>query len=175
MVDLMIDVSSSTMPVETPMLAHAPVGSSNVLQQFRIVLTAIKTHFQQMERQAGIGGAQVWALTTIRDQPDIGVGELAATLSVRQPTASNLVRSLADRGYITHERRAEDRRSVALRITRRGGALLQLVSPPYQGVLPAALDKLDDVTRRRLSADLRILISHLNADEAAALRPLASL
>lgn len=153
----------------------APVSADTVLQQFRVVLTAIKTHFQQVERQAGIGGAQVWALATIRDHPGMGVGELAVALSVRQPTASNLVRGLAEHGYITHERREEDRRGVALRITKPGRALLRRVSPPYEGVLPAALGKLDGSTLLRLSTDLRLLISHLNADETAALRPLASL
>lgn len=149
--------------------------ADTVLQQFRVVFTAIKTHFQQLERQAGIGGAQVWALATIRDNPRISIGDLALALSVRQPTASNLARSLAGHGYITHERRADDRRGVALRITRSGRALLGRVSPPYEGVLPAALGRLEPGTLDRLDTDLRTLIGHLNADDRARLRPLASL
>lgn len=171
----MIDVPATRQHAPSAAPSAAPVTSDTVLQQFRVVLTAIKSHFQQMERQAGIGGAQVWALAVIRDNAGMGVGELAAALSVKQPTASNLVRSLGEQGYITHKRRAEDRRGVTLRITRAGRALLQRVSTPHEGVLPAALGELDRATLLRLHADLRVLITHLNADEAASLRPLASL
>lgn len=38
--------------------------------------------------------AQAWALSVIRDQPGIGMGELAKSLDVHQSTASNLVRNL---------------------------------------------------------------------------------
>jgi MarR family transcriptional regulator, organic hydroperoxide resistance regulator len=170
-----IDAPPRRRRVDEPDSFAASASPETVLQQFRVVFTAIKTHFQQLERQAGIGGAQVWALATIRDHPRISIGELAVALSVRQPTASNLARSLAEHGCITHQRRTDDRRGVALRITRAGRALLARVSPPYEGVLPAALGKLDPDTLQRLDVDLRELISHLNADDSARLRPLASL
>jgi hypothetical protein len=35
--------------------------AARVLRRFRMVFNAVKTHFQQVEKQAGIGGAQVWA------------------------------------------------------------------------------------------------------------------
>ena len=31
----------------------------------------MKTHFQQVERAAGLGGAQLWALSIVRDRPGI--------------------------------------------------------------------------------------------------------
>lgn len=164
-----------TSATDASSLPIAVASPDTVLQQFRVVFTAIKTHFQQIERQAGIGGAQVWALAVIADRPGIGVGELAVALSVRQPTVSNLVRNLAAHEYITHARRAEDRRGSDLRITPAGRTLLQRISPPYEGVLPAALGRLDASTISRLDHDLRLLINHLNADEGAGQLPLASL
>ena len=50
-----------------------PDSATRVLRQFRIVFNSVKTHFRQVEQAAGLGGAQVWALSVIRDQPGIGV------------------------------------------------------------------------------------------------------
>ena len=37
-----------------------------VLRQFRQVFNAVKSHFQQVEKTVGMGGAQVWALSIDR-------------------------------------------------------------------------------------------------------------
>ena len=63
---------------------------TRVVAQFRVIFNAVKAHLQDVERRAGIGGAQVWALSCIRDQPGLGVNDLARALKVRQPTASSL-------------------------------------------------------------------------------------
>ncbi len=148
---------------------------AEVLQQFRVVFNAVKTHFQRVERQAGVGGAQIWALSVIRDRPDIGVGDLAEALNVRQPTASILVRGLTDHALITHTRRASDRRAVLLRVTPKGDELLRTIPAPHAGILPDALASLDDETLTRLAHDLAVLIQRLQVDPEARKRPLASL
>ena len=150
--------------------AHA-----KVLQQFRIVFNAVKTHFQQVERQAGVGGAQVWALSIIRDRPGIGVNGLAAALNVRQPTASNLVRNLSLQSLIEVRREGSDRRAVQLHATATGRRMLKRSPGPFSGVLPQALAALDTQALQRLETDLATLIGHLGADESAATTPLAQL
>ncbi|MEO8280578.1 MAG: MarR family transcriptional regulator, partial [Ideonella sp.] len=87
-----------------------------MLRQFRLVFNAIKTHFQQVEKLAGVGGAQVWALSVIRDRPGIGVNELARAMDVRQPTASNLVRTLVEQDLAEVRKDMRDRRSVQLHL-----------------------------------------------------------
>jgi MarR family transcriptional regulator, organic hydroperoxide resistance regulator len=141
---------------------------SRVLQQFRIVFNAVKTHFQQVERRAGMGGAQIWALSVIRDRPGLGVNDLAAALNVRQPTASNMVKSLAQQELIEVRRDAADRRSVQLHVMPLGRRVLRRAPGPFAGVLPEALAALTPATLRRLETDLGKLIQRLGADEAAA-------
>ena len=41
------------------------------LRRFRRVFNAVKTHFQQVEKRAGVGGAQLWALSVIGARPGI--------------------------------------------------------------------------------------------------------
>ncbi|HWJ96252.1 MAG TPA: MarR family transcriptional regulator, partial [Telluria sp.] len=58
---------------QLPDSAEELVPATRVLRQFRIVFNAVKTHFRQVEREAGVGGAQLWALSVIERTPGIGV------------------------------------------------------------------------------------------------------
>lgn len=152
-----------------------PDAAVRVLRRFRVVFNAVKTHFRQVEKAAGVGGAQVWALSVVAARPGLGVGALAGAMDIRQATASNLVRSLVAGGWITAERNGADRRVVQLRILPAGRALLSRAPAPFSGVLPEALARLDAQTLARLDADLARLIELLRADPGAAAVPLAQL
>lgn len=168
--------SARTQPHPAPRIPAGDVAAAaRVLKQFRVVFNAVKTHFQQVERHAGLGGAQVWALSLVRDHPGLGVNELAAAMSVRQPTASNLVKGLALQALIETRRDGPDRRAVQLHIRPEGRRLLRRVPGPFSGVLPAALEGLDPALLQRLEGDLAVLIRALGADEGAASVPLAQL
>jgi len=161
--------------------AEAQVGSdvvepaARVLRQFRLVFNAVKTHFAQVERQAGIGGAQVWALSVIRSSPGLSVNDLAQAMDVHQSTASNLVRTLVELNMIATEKNSADRRSLKLRIAAAGSKVLRRAPGPFAGVLPEALASLDADTLNRLSKDLGALLSALDADERAAGIPLGQM
>jgi MarR family transcriptional regulator, organic hydroperoxide resistance regulator len=146
-----------------------------VLRRFRVVFNAIKTHFRQVEREAGIGGAQLWALGVIRQNPAIGVNDLARAMDVHQSTASNLVRSLVERELVAILKDGSDRRTVALRILPGGQKVLQSAPGPFVGVLPDALASLDARTLSRLDRDLGKLIAALHADERAEGIPLGQI
>lgn len=149
--------------------------SNQVLRRFRVVFNAVRSHFKQVEKQVGLGGAQVWALSVIRDQPGIGMGGLAKCMDVHQSTASNLVRVLQNKDLIHMEKAVADKRHVHLHVTPQALALLAKVPGPFEGVLPAALDVLSPQTLQRLDQDLAELIALLKADETAGRIPLAQL
>lgn len=145
-----------------------------VLRRFRLVFNAVKTHFQQVEKKAGVGGAQLWALSLIRADAatGIGVGDLARAMDVHQSTASNLVRTLVERELIEVSRDGPDRRKVRLRILPAGSRVLRRAPGPFAGVLPQALAGLDAQTLASLDANLATLIAALDADKRAANIPL---
>lgn len=147
-------------------------AAARVLRQFRHVFNAIKTHFQQVEKSAGVGGAQVWALSVIRQTPGIGVNDLARSMDVRQPTASNLVRTLVEQDMIDVRKDARDRRAVQLHLRPGGMRVLRRAPQPFSGVLPQALASLDDATLKRLEGDLASLIAALDSDSSGAAIPL---
>lgn len=162
------------MPAVTPPPTE-PITPAQVLRRFRIVFNAVRTHFSQVEKQVGLGGAQVWALSVIKANPGIGMGGIASQMDIHQSTASNLIKALLKRELIVMTKGAEDRRNVHLKILPAGRKLLTKVSGPFEGVLPAALSRLDPEVLARMDGDLHQLIGLLNADEAAGEIPLAEI
>lgn len=155
--------------------AASPEQAAQVLRQFRVVFNAVRSHFQQVEKRVGIGGALVWALHVIRSQPGLGVSELARAMDIHQSTASNLVRQLVKRALARTEKSATDRRGVQLFIEASGLELLQGAPGPYEGVLPEALQQLAPATLGQLQLNLAEVIKALKADEQAGGIPLAEL
>ena len=136
-----------------------------VLRQFRLVFNTIKTHFREVEKRAGIAGAQVWALSVVREQPGIGVSGLARAMDIHQSTASNLVKPLLEQGLVVADR-GDDKRAVHLRITPAGTRVLRKAPMPLTGVLPRALAQLDTRTLARLERDLDAVVSVLDKPSA---------
>jgi DNA-binding MarR family transcriptional regulator len=155
--------------------AAEPQPATRVLRQFRIVFNAVKTHFRQVEREAGVGGAQLWALGVIQRSPGIGVTELARELDIHQSTASNLTKAMIERGLVSAGRESMDRRTVSLRLLAAGEEVLKAAPMPFTGVLPDALSSLDPETLARLEQDLAALITALAADESGATVMMAQL
>ncbi len=167
-----------TLPPPDPASPADPVLTQpavRVLRQFRVVFNAVKTHFRNIEKIAGIGGAQVWALSVIGDNPGIGLNGLADAMDVHQSTCSNLVKALLARELISSEKDLNDRRAVRLFLAAAGQAVLDKVPGPFSGILPTALNRLDTETLSALEHDLRQLIKVLQADEAGANIPLAEM
>lgn len=146
-----------------------------VLRRFRQVFNAVKTHFQQVEKRAGVGGAQIWALSVIQAQPGIGVNGLSRAMDIHQTTASNLVRALVAQDMVQVDRKGADKRAVQLSLLAAGSQVLQRAPGPFSGVLPEALASLDAQTLERLDHDLATLIAALQPDHHAAGIPLAQM
>ena len=156
-------------------VAREEVTPAKVLRRFRVVFNAVRTHFRQMEKEVGLGGAQVWALSIIADNPGIGMGGIAQAMDIHQSTASNLVKALQKKELIAIEKGLDDRRSVCIKLQAPGKKLLSKVKGPFTGVLPSALEELDPAVLRRLDKDLEHLIKVLDADESASEIPLANI
>lgn len=152
-------------PAPPPAAADPAV---QVLRRFRVVFATVRKHFRAVEKQAGISGAQAWALRVVEQRPGIGVNELARAMQLHQSTASNLLRALGEAGLVAAERAGTDRRVAELRITPRGQKALAKAPTPVTGLLPEALARLDARTLARLDRDLGRLIRELGADPLGA-------
>ena len=161
--------------MDTPPISNDMLPSQRVLRRFRVVFNAVRTHFRQIEKDAGLGGAQVWALNVIQNEPGIGLGEVAKRMDIHQSTASNLIKTLQQKSLLEAKKEGADKRNVQLHVTPSGQALLAQTTGPFEGVLPIALGRLDETTLIRLDQDLEKLITLLQADESAGDIPLATM
>jgi len=143
-----------------------------VLEQFRVIVKSIRRHYRDVERRAGVTGAQLWALAQIAGQPGSPVGELARALAVHQSTASNLVRELLKRRLVTRERRGRDLRHVQLYPSKKGLGLLKAAPRPLIGVLQQALSELPAARLVALHAELAHVIALMKGKQVTAARAL---
>ncbi len=167
--------TSRARTLASPELTAPLPEAAEVLRHFRLVFNAVRTHFREVEKKTGVGGAQVWALSMIQGHPGIGISALAREMDIHQSTTSNLVRLLIDRGMVEGVREGTDRRTVQLRLLPAGAKLLRRAPRPFAGVLPEALATLDRATLRRLQKDLAGLVHALGVDPRANQTPLAQL
>lgn len=166
---------AATAPTAPTAPDDGSVAAARVLRRFRLVFNAVKTHFQQVEKKAGVGGAQIWALSVVRANPGMGVNALARAMDIHQTTASNLVKALVTAEMLAAEKNGSDRRTVQLRVLPAGARVLRKAPGPFAGVLPEALARLDADTLERLDRDLSALIRELGVDDRAAGIPLSQL
>lgn len=132
-----------------------------VLKLFRVIFQSVNRHSHEVERKAGVGGAQLWALAEIAGRPRITVTELARAMSIHQSTASNLLEKLESQRYIKRTRSQEDRRVVLLTLTSEGEDVLRKAPLPYRGVLSDALLKMDEKSLGILQGSLETLVAQL--------------
>ena len=129
-----------------------------VLRQFRVLLRSIKRHYQWVEEQCGVSGAQLWAMAEIAGTPDIKVSELAQQLGVHLSTASNMLRRLEELNLVRRTRAVKDQRVVRLQLTDKGVGILKLAPRPLVGLLQQALADLPQARVDSLHADLAEII-----------------
>ena len=136
-------------PPAPPVAPGAQKRRLEVLKQFRVLLRSIKRHYQWVEQESGVSGAQLWAMAEIASAPGIKVSDLARQLAVHLSTASNMLRRLEALALVKRLRIGADQRVVLLQLTAKGRKVLRLAPRPLVGILQQALA---DLPRRRLDS-----------------------
>ena len=136
----------------------------DVLKKFRQIFRAAKLHFRQVERSAGVSGAQLWLLAELFERPGSRVKDLAASMALHQSTVSNLLEALSRRKLLVRKRDEVDQRVVRVFLTVAGERLVRKAPGPARGVLPDALEALPPAALRRLDQSVAVLLRGMKAD-----------
>ena len=136
-----------------------------VLGHFRVVFKSIRRHYQEVERQSRVSGAQLWALAHIAAHSGTKVSELARALAIHASTTSNLIGRLDALALITRKRIGRDQRTVQLYLTVKGKNALKRAPRPLIGVLQQALSELSQRRLDALNLSLRELISAMKVKD----------
>lgn len=113
--------------------------------------------------------AQGRLLSTIEDQGEARISDLAALDHCSQPTMTTQVRRLEDAGLVSRTVDPGDARAVLIRITPAGRTALQQVRADRGAAIDPYLERLDDTDRQTL-ADAVVVLRRLLADAAAPAR-----
>ncbi len=148
-----------------PAPGDAPAASTSrppvamaVLQQFRELFRVSQQHFQRIESNCGVSGAQLWALSELLVTPGLTVSQLARRMSVHLSTSSNLLDKLEAHGLVRRERGREDQRIVRVYLTAAGEGVLRKAPQPAEGVIPDALSRMPASALENLQRELRVLL-----------------
>jgi len=119
-------------------------GQETVIALFRTA-DILRRHFSQTLEPAGITLQQYNVLRILRGAGPDGLPTLAIAerMLERTPGVTRLLDRMEEKGWVSRQRSAEDRRLVLCRATARGLDLL--------GELDAPIDAADDVVVERLS------------------------
>jgi DNA-binding MarR family transcriptional regulator len=135
-----------------------------VLKKFRQIFRAAKLHFRQVERTAGVSGAQLWLLAELAERPGSRVKDLAASMALHQSTVSNLLEALVRQGLVERRRSNTDQRVVHCFLSATGKRIVRKAPEPARGVLPDALAALPESELRKLNRSLRVLLEHMRVE-----------
>jgi DNA-binding MarR family transcriptional regulator len=84
---------------------------------------AIGARYRPLLEGLGLTYPQYLAMLALWEHGELGIGELCAFLALDTGTVSPLVKRLEAAGLVERERRADDERAVAVRLTGKGRAL----------------------------------------------------
>lgn len=138
-----------------------------VLAQFRVLIRAVRRHYQRVEETTGVSGAQLWFLAEVSAARGARVGEVARRLAVHQSTASNLLADLERAGLLERRREDDDRRIVRVYPTALGTRLLRKAPRPLRGVLQQGLCDLPLVSLTTLHGELGHLLERMHLRDRA--------
>lgn len=141
-----------------------PNAPLDVLKQFRVVFRAAQQHSADIEKLLGISGAQAWLLVELRDNGPLKAGELAARMSIKPATLSNMLLRLDELGYLQRQRNAQDMRVVEVVLSDAGRELVSKADYAPRGWLPEALSRMSPQQLSELSTGLAALLSVMNVN-----------
>lgn len=110
--------------------------------------------------------AQARLLSTIEDQGQARISDLAALDNCSQPTMTTQVRRLEDAGMVTRTADPGDARAVLIRITADGVAALRQARLDRGAAIDPYLERLSDTDRRCLDEAV-VVMRRLLADAGA--------
>ncbi len=115
---------------------------SEIVQSLRKIFKAIQQYSEEVLKEFGITGPQLWLLKTLRQEGGASVGELSQKMYLHISTVSGIIDRLEGKGYVVRKRGETDRRIVTARLTAAGKRIVDKAPEPSQGKLLYSLQNL---------------------------------
>jgi len=114
---------------------------AQIMQSLRRIFKAIQQYSEEVLKEFGVTGPQLWLLKTLRSENGTPVGELSRKMHLHISTVSSILDRLERKGYIARKREETDRRVVTVHLTDQGKRIATKGPEPAQGKLLYGLQK----------------------------------
>jgi DNA-binding MarR family transcriptional regulator len=132
----------------------------------RSIVRALRINTRAIELQMGISLAQLFVLQQLAARPADSLNELAERTATHQSSVSVVVRRLVERGYVSRNASAADKRRIEIDVTPAGRALLSDAPTTVQTQLVTALQQMDRSEQSTLASLLERWLAQANIDLA---------
>lgn len=129
-----------------------------------INMTTLET--LRYSREYHLTVSQLRGLRFLKQHEDCLVGDLANGLAVSYPAASKLINRLVDRGMTQRRDDEADRRNTRLRVTLKGGEVLEIIEEKRQREIAQVFLRLKGDEQRFLTQGLKRFLEAALSDEA---------
>ncbi len=119
------------------------VAVSEIMQSLRQIFRAIQDYSQEVSKEFGITGPQLWALKIISGEGPLSLGKLTKKMYLHPSTVSGVVDRLEKKRYVLRGRGQNDRRLVTVALNPKGRRLVEKAPNPIQGKMVHGLRKLE--------------------------------
>ena len=127
----------------------------------RALIDRMRALYRELERMTGAPITLHRALVCIGNDPGLTASKLAATLGMRRPAVSRVLKSLVARGWIERRRSEDDQRAVRVYPTTAGKQLLHATAGRAVGTLQRAVCNLSSRDLERLTEGIAAVLQHL--------------
>lgn len=139
-------------------MSSEPGGDDHALaHDLRIGVLRLARRIRANRVDTSLSLSQLSALTVLAVAGPMSAGELAALESVQPPTMTKVLSALVERGLITRDADAADKRAVRLAVTPAGTAVVEAERRARDVWLSGVLDQLDDAERAALARAVPVL------------------
>jgi DNA-binding MarR family transcriptional regulator len=122
------------------------------MDAIRAVVRALRINTRAIELEIGISLAQLFVLQQVAQRPAASLNDLAERTATHQSSVSVVVRRLVDRGLVTRQASATDKRRVQIALTSDGEKLLSGAPETIQVRLMTALETMAPAERAQLAS-----------------------
>ncbi len=144
--------------------------TAKLAAELRPSILRLSRHLRREAQRGGSSSLDAQLLGTLREEPGLGVSELADMEQMSRPAMSAHVKRLMQLGYVQREtpKGDVDRRRVGLSVTRSGSSYLRTVSERRADWLADRLSELGVEDRTALDRAAKSLRMILESDSEAA-------
>jgi DNA-binding MarR family transcriptional regulator len=159
-------VPAAILSMSPPRRIHPEI--TEVLDAMRRIIRDLRQSSRTIERDFGVGSAQLFVLQQLANSPLASINELAERTFTHQSSVSVVVRRLVEQGLVARRPASDDRRRQELRLTPAGKRLVDRAPITPQVRLINALLQMPRPRLGRLERLLKQVVKTMGADSSPA-------